>query len=115
MVNLEVVNNPVVLEIIGEPPVLLEVVSQSIELEMVALQGLAGREGVDGLLSAFEFTQSTPSAIWTINHNRNTEPTFISVQDVVGNGLDGFGIEHNGLNQTRLLFNPAAAGKARIL
>jgi hypothetical protein len=37
------------LEITGQPPVLLEVMQQTIELEMVAVQGLAGRDGIDGI------------------------------------------------------------------
>ncbi len=48
MVNLEVVNQPVLLEIVGTPPVQLEVLRQTVELEAVAVQGLAGAKGDKG-------------------------------------------------------------------
>lgn len=49
MVSLEVISNPVELEVMGEPPVLLEIITQTIELEMAAKQGIGGRDGRDGI------------------------------------------------------------------
>ncbi len=115
MVNVEIVNQPIELEIAGEPPVQIEVLRQTVEIETVAVQGVAGRDGASGGGARFEYTQPTPSALWIINHNLSAKITAIFVQDVLGNGIDGFGIENPSLNQTRLTFSPPLAGVAQII
>ena len=62
----------------------------------------------------YTHNQSTPSALWIINHNQGFKPTFVSVMDTGGSGVN-CGISHPSINQTVLSFNPPMAGVARLL
>lgn len=66
------------------------------------------------LIGAYTFTQATAAAVWTVNHNLDTPPVHISVQDLTGSGLDGYGVQHVTRFQTRLTFSPPVAGMARF-
>ncbi|WP_295823044.1 hypothetical protein [uncultured Deinococcus sp.] len=59
-------------------------------------------------------TQVTAAALWTINHNLPQRPMTITVQDVAGYVLDGFGVEHLNDTQVRLTFSPPVSGTARL-
>ncbi|WP_412026998.1 hypothetical protein [Deinococcus yunweiensis] len=59
-------------------------------------------------------TQGTAAAVWTITHNLPHRPVAIAVQDVAGQVLDGFGLEHLNDTQVRLTFSPPVAGTARL-
>jgi hypothetical protein len=58
--------------------------------------------------------QPTAAAVWVINHNLDTPPLHVSVQDLAGSGLDGYDVDHPSRFQTRLTFSPPAAGSARL-
>ena len=77
--------------------------------QLVAARGASGAGG-----SAFEFVQPAPAAVWIINHNQGFKPTFVSVMDAGGSGVN-CGITHPSVNQTVLSFNPPMAGVARLL
>lgn len=89
-------------------------------IQVVGVQGPPGRDGTGGTggaggSSAYLHTQSAASSTWIINHNLGFRPTMIAVEDLFGNGIDGFLTEHVSNVQTRLSFNPALAGRARLL
>jgi hypothetical protein len=108
MVNLEVVNQPIELEIVGTPSVQLEVLRQTVEIEAVAVQGLSGRDGIG---SAYEHNQTTPSDVWVINHNLNYFPdvhVYVGAVEVVAEVLH--------LSNTTVQINLSfpRAGRARL-
>lgn len=96
-----------------EQPEAREIVIEQkiLKLTPVVEQGLPGPTGIGALV---EFLQPTPSSLWIINHNLNAKLRSIFVQDILGNGIEGYGIENPSLNQTRLTFTPALAGVAQI-
>lgn len=60
--------------------------------------------------SHYEFTQATPSATWTVNHNLGKIPA-ITVIDSAGSEVVG-SYTHTDANNTVLEFSGAFAGKA---
>lgn len=66
------------------------------------------------LIGAYTHVQATPASVWVINHNLDTPPVHISVQDQTGSGLDGYDVQHTSRFQSRLIFSPPAAGMARF-
>jgi hypothetical protein len=102
---------PVVLEQ-RVSPVSLDVTKR--ELFYVIQQGPKGEPGANGTGAAFEFPQPTPLSEWIINHNLGFTPALITVVDLAGYAVD-CGVQHVSANQTRLIFNPPMAGKARLL
>lgn len=58
----------------------------------------------------YVYTQSTPSAVWTVNHGLNKFPT-ITVVDSAGSEVVG-DYEYIDLNNATLTFAGAFAGKA---
>ncbi len=108
MVNVEIVNEPVQIEIAGEPPVQIEVLRQTVEIETVAVQGVAGRDGIG---SAYEHNQTAPSDVWVINHNLNYFPdvhVYVGAVEVVAEVLH--------LSNTTVQINLSfpRAGRARL-
>lgn len=55
----EVLSNPIQIEITGQPDVILEVQQRSVEIETVAAQGMAGAQGVSGS-QGVQGTQGVP-------------------------------------------------------
>jgi len=73
-------------------------------------QGPQGPPGING--TGFDFTQSTPSAVWTIPHNLGTRPTVSAVS--VG-GVEMWGtITHLSNNVVQVDFSTPIAGTARL-
>lgn len=60
----------------------------------------------------FEFTQSTASDTWTINHNLGFKPT-VTVFSVGGMEVEA-DVQHTSLNQSIIYFNNPFAGSARL-
>lgn len=72
-----------------------------------------GSKWVDATGSAaFVFTQATPAATWTINHNLGYRPA-VELFDQGGNEFDA-DIVHVSNNQVVVYLNIAAAGAARL-
>lgn len=81
-------------------------------VEGVALIPLPGRDG--SAAAVFIHQQPQAAAVWIVNHNLGLRPVYVAVQDLAGRGLEGYGVEHVSLSQTRLTFSPPIAGEARI-
>jgi hypothetical protein len=89
--------------------------------------GIPGRDGKDGAVSGtipwpqitnkpidiHIHTEPTPSDLWVINHNLGYKPPSVTVEDQAGRVIRGV-ISNPSVNQTRIEFNPPAAGTARI-
>ena len=67
---------------------------------------------VHGGDKTYTYEQSTPSALWTVNHNLNKIPA-ITVIDSAGNEVVG-NYNHTDENNTVLEFSGAFAGKAHF-
>ena len=75
--------------------------------------GPAGPQGPQGPAgTSFEFTQSTPSATWTINHNLGYYPQ-VALFTTGGVEFEGM-ITHTSLNQTVINLTSPVAGTARL-
>ena len=58
------------------------------------------------------YTQSTPSAVWTINHNRGEEPA-VQLRTLGGLVMHGE-VLHLSADQTTITFTTPTAGTARL-
>lgn len=76
----------------------------------VISQGPQGPQGIVG--AGYDFTQSTASATWTINHNLGYKPS-VKLFDTGSQEIDG-DVAHPSINQTVVTLNPASAGFARL-
>lgn len=81
----------------------------AVELLEVARQGPEGRPGDGGVF----FLQSSPSALWVINHNLGYKP-IIALMDSAGSEIIG-NVIHISLNTANVYFNQAIAGAARYI
>lgn len=70
-----------------------------------------GPQGPPGA-GAYVFTQSSPAATWTINHNMGFRPS-VELLDSGSQEIDGE-VAHPSINQTVITLNPATAGIARL-
>lgn len=61
---------------------------------------------------AYVFTQSSPAATWTINHNLGFRPS-VELLDSGSQKIDGE-VSHPSINQTVVILSPATAGIARL-
>ncbi len=59
------------------------------------------------------FVQAAPSALWTIIHNLNRNPTVV-VTDASGNEIEG-GVTYVNNNTLTVSFSPPQSGKAQLL
>jgi hypothetical protein len=75
-------------------------------------KGDKGDAGATGAGVTFVFTQSMPSASWTIVHNLNKYPSVIVV-DSAGTQVDGE-VDYNSLNQVTAKFNAPFSGDAYL-
>lgn len=71
-------------------------------------EGPQGPTGSGG----YVFTQSSPAATWTINHNLGFKPA-VELLDSGSQEIDGE-VAHPSINQTVITLNPATAGVARL-
>jgi hypothetical protein len=79
----------------------------------IGLRGRPGQDGTDGEGDGgYDFTQSTPAAIWTIAHNLGRRP---AVQTFSTGGVEFEGqVTHLSDNVLQIDFNIAVAGTARL-
>ena len=75
----------------------------------VVVTGVIGGISLD---ANFVYTQTSPSAVWTINHNLNKYPS-VTIVDSADNMVFGE-VFYNSLNQVTLTFAGAFSGKAFI-
>jgi hypothetical protein len=77
--------------------------------------GVAGPQGPAGPAGAagFSFTQPTPSALWTINHNLGYDPV-IELFSIGGLIIEG-SITNIDTNTLTVAFNSPYAGSARLI
>jgi hypothetical protein len=75
----------------------------------VVVTGVIGGISLD---ANFVYTQASPSAVWTINHNLNKYPS-VTIVDSADNMVFGE-VFYNSLNQVTLTFAGAFSGKAFI-
>lgn len=76
--------------------------------------GIQGPQGIPGdIAGAYEFTQSTPSSEWIINHNKGYRP-ITEIFDAGGSEIDAE-VLHVTINQTRVYFAAPQTGSARLL
>ena len=75
----------------------------------VVVTGVIGGVSLD---ANFVYTQTSPSAVWTINHNLNKYPS-VTIVDSADNMVFGE-VFYNSLNQVTLTFAGAFRGKAFI-
>lgn len=72
-----------------------------------------GSEGAKRPNYAFEYTQTSPSAVWVIDHNLGYNPI---VRVFIGNEeVQPMSIIHNSLFQTTISFTSAKVGQARLV
>lgn len=76
----------------------------------VGPQGPAGGGGGGG--SAYQFTQSSPSTTWTVNHNLGYKP-IVDVYDTGSQQIEAL-VTHPTVNQTLILLTTPVAGFARL-
>lgn len=62
--------------------------------------------------SSFQFTQQTPSTVWTIQHNMGINPN-VSTEDLQGNDIQGI-IEYVDVNNLKIYFNQPTSGVAYL-
>ena len=75
----------------------------------VVVTGVIGGVSLD---ANFVYTQTSPSAVWTINHNLSKYPS-VTIVDSADNMVIGE-VFYNSLNQVTLTFAGAFSGKAFI-
>jgi len=81
-------------------------------------QGLQGSYGVQGATGtslhniSYTYTQATPSATWTINHNLGYNPN-LTVQDSAGTIVEGE-ISYTNSNSLTVTFSAAFSGYAYL-
>lgn len=75
--------------------------------------GPKGDDGADGATLDFEHVQTDPSDEWIINHNFGVRPS-VSVLSVGGVEMEAQ-VVHMSVNQVRIYFASAQAGRARCV
>lgn len=65
---------------------------------------------IHGNDKSYTYTQTTPAALWTVNHMLAKVPS-VTVVDSAGNVVEG-DIKHTDTNNTVIQFSGAFAGKA---
>jgi len=78
----------------------------------VATAGPQGPAGGGGGGTAYQFTQSSPSTTWTINHNLGYKP-IVDVYDTGSQQIEAL-VTHPTVNQTLILLTTPVAGFARL-
>ena len=83
----------------------------NVTVAAVGPQGPAGPSGSSAVF--YTFTQATPSATWTINHNLSGTPTAV-VLDSSGNMCEG-SFSYPTQNQMLINFSAAFSGTAYVI
>jgi hypothetical protein len=105
-VNVSAVTNTVTVTENGSSTVVTVPVTSTVTAITEGPQGPAGG-------AAFVYQQSTPSTVWTINHNLGYKPS-VELLDSGSQEIDG-DVAHPSDNQTVVTLNPASAGLARLI
>jgi hypothetical protein len=93
--------------------VVLEAPAKDVAINIGALRGPTGLQGPPGPPgSNYRHDQTTPSTIWTAQHNFGHEPGGITVLDEDGNTVLGWTTIHASDNVTILMFPSAETGTA---
>lgn len=109
----------VAIEVVEASPVTVEVIEdggvQVVEIDRPTAVDVVevihpGPQGPAG--SFYVHSQSTPSAVWVINHNLGFRPS-VELLDSGSQEIDGQ-IAHPSVNQTVVTLQPASAGLARL-
>ena len=74
-------------------------------------QGAPGHDGANG--NAFEWTQSSPSASWVINHNLNKYPCVTVADDTMHVVFPD--VQYSDLNNVAVVFPAPATGSAHLV
>ena len=98
---------------IAQQSVAATVEQQEIAATMTGGRGPAGPPGPAGQVADYVFTQASPSALWTINHNLGRKP-LVSLLTVGGVLMQG-DVLHVSDNQVQASFATIVAGTARLL
>jgi hypothetical protein len=105
-VNISAVTNTVTVTENGSSTVVTVPVTSTVTAVTVGPQGPAGG-------AAFEYLQTAPATVWTINHNLGFRPS-VELLDTGSQEIDGE-VAHPSVNQTVVTLNPASAGLARLI
>lgn len=62
--------------------------------------------------SSFQFTQSTPSTMWVVQHNMGMNPN-VTTEDLLGNDIQGI-VEYVDTNSLKIYFNQPTSGIAYL-
>lgn len=76
--------------------------------------GPPGPRGPAGATAGAEYTQVTPSTVWTITHNLNHHPGGITVLDENGDLVLGWTATHASTNILILTFQAVVSGTAYV-
>ena len=98
--------------LVNSKPINVAVKGSSVKV-ITQQRGERGPIGPGGTASSFDFTQATPSAVWTIAHNRGAYPT-VTLKSVGNVEMMGT-ITHLSLNVVQVNFNTPVAGTARLI
>jgi hypothetical protein len=112
-VNITTTNNTVVVTENGASTVVTVPVTSVVTANTAGPQGPQGPQGPKGDAGAgYNFTQSSSSAAWTINHNLGFKPSV----DVYDSGSQQIQAEvsHPSVNQTAILLTTPITGFARL-
>lgn len=83
----------------------------SITIPLHPQEPLGGGSGSGG---TYLHTQTTPAALWDINHNLGYVPAGFLVQETTGDTLVLFGVESNNEVHTVISFGAPTGGTARV-
>ena len=93
--------------------IIVETITPSVVISQVGVQGPAGPTGPQGESAGFNFTQTSSSATWTINHNLGYYP---AVTLYTSGGLEMEGeVLNTSLNQVVVYLATAISGSARLV
>lgn len=95
---------------VGTGAVKLEAPMRDLTINIGAIRGVPGPPGPAG--SNYLHPQTTPSTIWTAQHNFGHKPGGITVLDEDGNLMLGWTTTHASDNVTILIFPTAETGTA---
>ena len=70
---------------------------------------------ISGEIDVVLHTQSTPSTLWTINHNLNSSTVFVQVYDTAGRMIIPQDIDTSVLNTVTILFETEQDGRAVVM
>lgn len=103
------------LRVVVQPPAQIRAVLQppaQIRAQLAVGQGPAGPSGAG--LASFTHSQPSASAVWTVNHNLNRQPSAVTLRTVGGAEFEGE-VLHTSLNQLLVLLAAPATGTAHVI